>query len=196
MGALLLLLSMASWAQVPDSIEEQTPRYEYPFHGEEADVPFVATPREAVDSMLSMADVAEDDVVYDLGSGDGRIPIMAARKYGARGVGIEIKPDLVDIARQNAKDAGVADRVRFRQGDFFEEEISEATVVTLYLLPSVNLKLRTRLLRDLEPGTRVVSYDFHMEEWTPEATREYGDRLLYLWRIPEQTPDFADPEEE
>lgn len=195
-GVLLLALSTVSWAQVPDTMEGQAPRYQFPFEGEQADVPFVATPREAVDSMLSMANVGEDDIVYDLGSGDGRIPIMAAQKYGARGVGVEIKSDLVELARQNAKDVGVADQVRFRQGNFFDEEISEATVVTLYLLPSVNLKLRSKLLRDLEPGTRVVSYDFHMEEWTPDATKEYGDRLLYLWRIPEQTPDFVDPDEE
>lgn len=192
MGVLLLLFSMASWAQVPDTVEGEPPQYRFPFQDEQADVPFVATPREAVDSMLSMANVGEDDIVYDLGSGDGRIPIMAARQYGARGVGIEIKSDLVELARQNAKDVGVADRVHFRQGNFFDEEISEATVVTLYLLPSVNVELRSKLLRDLEPGTRVVSYDFHMEEWTPDETREYGDRLLYLWRIPEQLPDFVD----
>ncbi|HKL87527.1 MAG TPA: methyltransferase domain-containing protein, partial [Salinibacter sp.] len=111
----------------------------------EADVPFVESPQPIVDKMLELANVTEDDVVYDLGSGDGRIAITAARTYGAKGVGIEIKPRLVKKARQNARDAGVSDRVTFRQGDLFDADIGEATVVTLYLLPSVNAKLRPKL---------------------------------------------------
>jgi len=159
----------------------------------ESDVPFVESPQPVVDRMLEVANVGEDDVVYDLGSGDGRIPITAARDYGARGVGIEIKPDLVERARENAQDAGVGDRVEFREGDLFEADISDATVVTLYLLPSVNLELRPKLFRQLEPGTRVVSHDFDMDEWEPDTTVESSDGdTIYRWRIPEEIPPFVD----
>jgi SAM-dependent methyltransferase len=157
----------------------------------EADVPFVESPQPIVDKMLELAEVTEDDVVYDLGSGDGRIPIAAARDYGARGVGIEIKPRLVEKARQNAKEAGVDDRVAFRQGDLFEADISEATVVTLYLLPSVNAKLRPKLFRELAPGTRVVSHDFDMNEWDPDTTWKSAGETVYRWTIPEETPPFV-----
>jgi len=159
----------------------------------ESDVPFVESPQPVVDRMLEVANVNEDDVVYDLGSGDGRIPITAARDYGARGVGIEIKPDLVKRARKNARDAGVSDRVEFRQGDLFEADISDATVVTLYLLPSVNLELRPKLFRQLEPGTRIVSHDFDMDEWEPDTTVEASDSdTVYRWVIPEEIPSFVD----
>ena len=159
----------------------------------ESDVPFVESPQPVVDRMLEVANVGEDDVVYDLGSGDGRIPITAARDYGARGVGIEIKPDLVRRARENARDAGVNDRVEFREGDLFEADISEATVVTLYLLPSVNLELRPKLFRQLEPGTRIVSHDFDMDEWEPDTTVESSEGdTIYRWVIPEEIPSFVD----
>lgn len=154
------------------------------------DVPYVTTPAAVVDSMLMLADVTRHDVVYDLGSGDGRIPIRAAQKYGARGVGIEIRPDLVEQARQSAREAGVADRVAFRQGDLFEADLSGATVVTLYLLPAVNVDLRPKLLRELQPGARVVSRNFDMGSWTPDRTVEVGGNTLYLWRIPEAPPRF------
>jgi len=190
LGAVLAILPAVSLGQEPDT-SSTVLKYRYKTQSEEAAVPFVSTPRPVVDSMLSMAGVGEGDVVYDLGSGDGRIPIRAAKKYGARGVGIEIKGHLVDSARANAREAGVADRVEFRQGDLFEADIGDATVVMLYLLPSVNLKLRSKLFRELQPGTRVVSHDFHMEEWTPDATKELGSKLLYLWRISEETPDFV-----
>jgi SAM-dependent methyltransferase len=160
--------------------------------GPEGDVPFVETPKRTVDQMLELADVSDEDVVYDLGSGDGRIVIAAARKYGARGVGIEIKPPLVERARKNAAKAGVSDRVAFRQGDLFEADISEATVVTLYLLPSVNEKLRPKLFRELTPGTRVVSHDFDMNEWTPDTTWASGGETVFLWTIPEETPSFIE----
>jgi SAM-dependent methyltransferase len=160
-----------------------------------ADVPYVSTPAPVVDAMLALAEVAADDTVYDLGSGDGRIPIRAATAYGARGVGIEIRPDLVREARQRAEEAGVADRVTFRRGDLFEADIAEATVVTLYLLPAVNVALRPKLLRELRPGTRVVSRDFGMREWTPERTIEAEGATLYLWRIPNTPPPFANAEE-
>lgn len=161
----------------------------------DSDVPFVESPQAVVDQMLDLANVDEDDVVYDLGSGDGRIPITAAKKYGARGVGIEIKPHLVEKARKNAEENGVADRVEFRQGDLFEADISEATVVSIYLLPTVNLELRPKLFRELEPGTRVVSHDFNMSEWDPDTTWEEGSDTVYLWTIPEEPPSFVDIEE-
>jgi len=157
----------------------------------QSDVPYVRTPQGIVDTMLSVANVTADDVVYDLGSGDGRIPIKAARTYGARAVGIEIKSDLVEEARINAQEAGVSDLVTFRQGDLFKTDISEATVVTLYLVPSVNLRLRPKLFRELEPGTRVVSHDFDMEEWAPDTTVQSGNDVVYRWTIPEDPPDFV-----
>jgi len=152
------------------------------------DVPFVRTPQALVDRMLQLADVDQDDVVYDLGSGDGRIPITAAQLFGARGVGIEIQPDLVLEARRNAEQAGVADLVEFRQGDLFEADLSDATVVTLYLLPDVNDRLRPKLLEELEPGTRVVSHGFDMDGWTPDDVVETQDTFLFLWTVPETLP--------
>jgi SAM-dependent methyltransferase len=148
------------------------------------DVIFVPTPNEIVDTMLKMAGVGKNDTVYDLGCGDGRIVITAAQKYGARGVGIDIDPDRVAEATENVKKAGVADRVRIVRGDLFEADIRSATVVTLYLLTDLNLKLRPKLLRDLKPGTRVVSHAFSMGDWSPERTAEVQGTHVYLWRIP------------
>jgi len=159
-----------------------------------SDVPFVESPQPIVNKMLELAKVDEDDVVYDLGSGDGRIVISAAKDFGANGVGVEIKPELVAKAQANAKKAGVADRVEFRQGDLFEADISEATVVTLYLLPSVNMKLRPKLFQELSPGTRVVSHDFDMNEWQPDTTWESGGETVHRWTIPEEPPAFVDLE--
>jgi len=159
------------------------------------DVPFVESPQPVVTKMLELANVSKDDVVYDLGSGDGRIVISAATQHGARGVGIEIKPSLVKKARTNATEAGVADRVEFRQGDLFKADISEATVVTLYLLPSVNTKLRPKLFRELAPGTRVVSHDFDMDEWEPDTTWKSGGETVYRWTIPDEPPAFVDVNE-
>lgn len=156
-----------------------------------SDVPFVESPQSVVDKMLEIANVSEDDVLYDLGSGDGRIPITAAETYGARGVGIELKPHLVEKARKNAKQAGVSDLVEFRQGDLFEADISEATVVSLYLLPTVNLELRPKLFEELDPGTRIVSHDFDMDEWEPDTTWDSNGDTIYLWTIPEETPSFV-----
>lgn len=160
----------------------------------EADVPFVVTPQTTVDSILALANVSSDDVVYDLGSGDGRIPITAAEEYGARGVGIEIKPELVQRARENAKISGVSDKVEFRQQDIFEADFSEATVVTMYLFPEVNIKLRPMLFEQLDPGTRVVSHSFDMDEWVPDTTIRVNGDVLYLWTIPEETPEFVKTE--
>lgn len=156
---------------------------------QESDVPYVPTPEPVVDRMLELSDVDETDVVYDLGSGDGRIVIRAARRYGARGVGIEIDPDRVEEARKNAREAGVSDLVEFRQGDLFEADLSEATVVTLYLLPSVNQELRPKLFEELAPGTPVVSHDFDMGQWTPDRTVDLEGDTVYLWTIPENPPD-------
>ena len=153
------------------------------------DVPYVPTSMNVVDRMLELAEVTEDDIVYDLGSGDGRIVIRAAEKYGAQGVGIEIDGDLVEEARQNADSAGVADRVAFRQGDLFDADISEATVVTLYLLPTINLRLRPKLFEELAPGTRVVSHDFDMDEWEHEQRVEVGNSAIYFWTIPDEVPE-------
>jgi|SRR5262245_39823966 len=151
------------------------------------DVVYVPTPQAVVDAMLDGAAVNSRDVVYDLGSGDGRIVITAARKYGARGVGIEIDPALVAQATKNAAAAGVSDHVRFVTGNLFTTDISEATVVTLYLLQSINERLRPKLVRELKPGTRVVSHVFNMgPEWPPERTVSVGASRVFFWTIPER----------
>ena len=154
----------------------------------EPDVPYVPTPQPVVNRMLELANVDEDDFVYDLGSGDGRIVITAAEKYGARGIGIDIDPERIKEARKNAKEAGVTDLVEFRQQDLFQTDLTKATVVTLYLLPDINIKLRPKLLKELEPGTPVVSHDFDMDEWEPDTTVEMGTDVVYLWHIPEEIP--------
>ena len=153
------------------------------------DVPYVPTPPEVVDAMLRMAKVTKDDVIYDLGSGDGRIVIAAAKKYGATGVGIDINPTLVAEARENAEKEGVADKVTFIEGDLFKQDLSKATVVTLYLLSSVNLKLRPTLL-DLKPGTRIVSHAFDMGDWRPDKTEYVGGRAVHFWTVPATKPDL------
>ena len=149
------------------------------------DVIFVPTPNEIVDTMLKMAGVTKKDTVYDLGCGDGRIVIAAAQKYGARGVGIDIDPDRVQEATENVNKAGVQKLVKILRGDLFEADISEATVVTLYLLTELNRKVRPKLIRDLRPGTRVVSHAFSMgDDWKPERTAEVNGTMVYLWRVP------------
>jgi SAM-dependent methyltransferase len=152
------------------------------------DVPFVPTPPEVVEQMLKLANVHKGDVVYDLGCGDGRIVIMAAEKFGATATGVDIDPERIKEANENAEKAGVKDKVRFIQGDLFTAEIKPATVVTLYLLPSVNEKLKPRLLSELKAGTRVVSHSFDMGDWKPDKTVEVNGRRLYLWIIPERHP--------
>ena len=150
------------------------------------DVIFVPTPQEVVDAMLKLANVSASDLVYDLGSGDGRIPITAARTYGARGVGIDIDPQRIEEAMENLKTAGVADKVRFLNQDLFETDISEATVVSLYLLPSLNLKVLPKLNAELKPGTRVVSHAFDMGDIKPQQTQNVEGRTIYLWTVPIQ----------
>ncbi|HVQ64472.1 MAG TPA: class I SAM-dependent methyltransferase [Terriglobia bacterium] len=149
------------------------------------DVVYVPTPQEVVDAMLELAQVKSTDVIYDLGSGDGRIPITAAQKYGARGVGIDINPERTKEANDNLKKANVGDKVKFLTADLFETNISEATVITLYLLPTLNEKLRPKLFRELKPGTRVVSHAFSMgDAWPPEKTLNVNGRNVYFWTIP------------
>lgn len=158
----------------------------------EPDVPYLPTTEQAVDAMLKLAAVTSSDVVYDLGCGDGRIVIAAAKNFGARGVGIDINPQRIAEANANAKKAGVQDKVRFVEDDLFTADIHDATVVTLFLLSSVNQKLRPKLLSDLKPGTRIVSNTFEMGDWKPdrEATVESADkgayfsRKLLLWTVP------------
>jgi SAM-dependent methyltransferase len=157
------------------------------------DVPFVVTPDHVTRAMLELADVKPGDFVIDLGSGDGRIVIVAARHFGARGLGVEIVPDLVAHSRDNARRAGVADRVEFRVQDLFETDLAPATVVTMYLLPEVNLRLRPRL-QALKPGTRIVSHDWDLGDWKPDRVvtidvpnKPYGlEKVsrLYLWTVP------------
>jgi SAM-dependent methyltransferase len=148
------------------------------------DVIFVPTAFETVIAMLKLAEVSNKDMVYDLGCGDGRFVVTAAQQFGARGVGVDIDPERIKEARELAKRTGAADKVRFIEGDLFETDISEATVVTLYLLTRLNLKLRPKLMKELQPGTRIVSHAFDMGDWQPEKTSNVGGSSIYLWRIP------------
>jgi len=149
------------------------------------DVIFVPTPHEVVEDMLRLVDVRKGDVLYDLGSGDGRIPIAAAKMYGVRAVGIDIDPARIAEAQDNAKRAGVTHLVEFRQADLFQSDFREATVVTLYLLPELNVKLRPRLWAELKPGTRIVSHQFDMGDWKADKKLESSGRVIYFWTIPD-----------
>ena len=152
------------------------------------DVPYVPTKEPIVDRMLQMAKVKPGDVLYDLGCGDGRIVITAAKRFGIRGVGIDIDPQRIAEAQDNARKAGVADRVKFIEGDLFDADIRDATVMTLYLLPDVNLRLRPKLLSDLKPGTRIVSHNYDMGDWKPAKSLTVklpdGDHYVYFWVVP------------
>jgi SAM-dependent methyltransferase len=181
-----VLLALFSAALV--SAQEATP-------ARQPDVPYVPTTEEAVQEMLKLAGVKKTDIVYDLGCGDGRIVIAAAKNHGARGVGIDINPIRISEAKENARKAGVENLVRFEENDLFEADFREATVVTLFLLPNVNLKLRPRLVEELKPGTRIVSNTFDMGDWKPEKEISVGgpededaylSRTLYLWTVPER----------
>jgi SAM-dependent methyltransferase len=148
------------------------------------DIHYVPTPMEVVDAMLTGAAVTGSDLVYDLGSGDGRIVIEAARRFGARGVGIELDPMLVKRARENARKAGVEDRVSFMQADLFKTDLSKASVVTLYLSPSINLRLESKLRRELKPGSRIVSHRFPIGTWMPEREVTVGSNHVLFWTVP------------
>jgi ribosomal protein L11 methylase PrmA len=152
----------------------------------EPDVPFVPTPQEVVDEMLKLGNVHKGDVLYDLGCGDGRIVISAAQQYGVEAYGVDIDPQRIEESKENAAKAGVTDKVKFIEGDLFDTDIGKASVVTLYLLHSVNLKLRPKLMKELKPGSRVVSNTFNMDDWEPVKKIDVNGRILYLWVIPEK----------
>ena len=168
---LLLLVSAALLAQKP--VEPV-----------QINAPYVATRDHIVSAMLRLAAVTSSDVVYDLGCGDGRIVIAAAKELGTRGVGVDINPTRIQEARANARTAGVEPLVKFDVKDLFDTDIRSATVVMLYLLPDINLRLRPKLLSDLKPGTRVVSHDFGMGDWKPDKEEIVDGSHLYLWTIP------------
>jgi SAM-dependent methyltransferase len=176
-AALLAVISLVCIVSVAHAqVTEQPPR--------SLDVPYVPTPQPVVNKMLDLAKVKQGDVLYDLGCGDGRIVITAVKERGARGVGIDLNPQRIAEAKINAKEAKVADKVKFMVGDLFTADFSEATVVTLYLLPSVNVKLRPQLWKQLKVGTRVVSHAFDMgPEWPPEKTETVGGTTVYYWTI-------------
>jgi SAM-dependent methyltransferase len=169
-------------AAIQDPGHSQTPQ---PKPLRQPDIFFVPTLESVADQMLKLAGITRADVVYDLGSGDGRILMLAAQKYGARCVGIELDPRLVDLSRGVAREAKVDDRVSFIEGDLFEADISEATIVTIYLSTTVNARLEPKLRQELRPGARVVSHQFPVGRWAPERTERADDgTLLYLWTIP------------
>ena len=147
------------------------------------DVPYVPTSQATVDEMLRMANVTAKDYVVDLGSGDGRIVISAA-KLGATAMGVDINPQRIKESHENAKAAGVTDKVKFFQQDLFQTKFSDATVLTMYLLPSVNLRLRPTILNEMKPGTRVVSHDFDMGDWKPDQQKDLGSDQVYFWIVP------------
>jgi len=188
--SILLLVALSAGAQ---TVVQQAPSAAPQKELRAPDVIFVPTPEEVVDAMLKVAKVGKGDVLYDLGSGDGRIPITAAKKYGiARGIGIDINPERIKEANENLAAAGVGDRVRFLNADLFESNLSDATVVTLYLLPRLNLKLLPKLLDELKPGTRIVSHAFDMGSWKPEKTLNIDGRSVYFWTIPAPgTPSYS-----
>lgn len=176
--SILLFLSQSS----------QGAQIQYQEEPKKLDVPYVPTPQKVVEGMLRLAEVGKNDLVYDLGCGDGRIVIAAAQKFGAHAIGIDIDPDRIKEAKENAAQAGVKDLVQFIQDDLFSADIHRATVVTLYLLTSVNLKLRPKLLHVLKPGTRIVSHDFSMEEWQPDKSTVVVDNedshKVFFWVVP------------
>ena len=150
------------------------------------DVIYVPTPQPVVEAMLQVANVTSKDVVYDLGCGDGRIPVTAARKYGAHGVCFDIDPERIKEANANVATNKVGNLVKVVQGDLFEQDLSGASVVTLYLLPSLNVKLMPKLMKELKPGTRVVSHAFDMGDWKPEKELDVEGRKVYYWTIPKK----------
>jgi protein-L-isoaspartate O-methyltransferase len=195
-GTLLLL------AAGPPAATAQLPGTSPTADTTDKDVPYVPTAPSVVTRMLEVADVSETDVVYDLGSGDGRIPIAAAEQFGARAFGVEIDSGLVAKARAGAREAGVEDLVTFRRGDLFNVDLHDATVVTLYLWPEINVRLRPKLLRQLDPGDRIVSHDFRMGDWEPDRVVDAGqgntgEETIYLWVVPEEVPaDLLDISDE
>lgn len=181
-----LLMFAAALALAPGaSIAQDAAKQDYaPSVGQEGkDVIWVPTPQALVERMLQMAKTTPSDYVVDLGSGDGRTVITAAKKYGVRALGVEYNPDMVELSKRNAEKEGVADRAQFMRGDIFQTDFSQATVLTLYLLPSLNLKLRPTIL-NMKPGTRVVSHAFSMDDWQADQTESVEGRTAYLWIVP------------
>jgi len=178
-AALLAAALFAGGAHTAQPAETYTPSV-----GQEGkDVIWVPTPQALVERMLTVAKVTPGDFVVDLGSGDGRTVITAAKKFGARALGLEFNPDMVALSKRNAEKEGVADRAQFQRADIFAADFSNATVVTMYLLPSLNLKLRPIILA-MNPGTRVVSHAFTMDDWGPDQTENVEGRTAYLWIVP------------
>ncbi len=184
LGLAVVFILLGTWAGSAAAQEQSAPP-------RRPDVIYVPTHQDAVNAMLKLAAVTKDDVVYDLGCGDGRIPVTAARDFGARAVGVDIDPQRIAEARANVRANNVGDTVKILEGDLFQTPIGEATVVTLYLLPSLNEKLMPKLLSELKPGSRVVSHSFKMgaSDWEPEQTVEVPcsdgiTRTIYLWTIP------------
>lgn len=150
------------------------------------DVPYVPTPMDVVEAMLDLAKVTKKDVLYDLGCGDGRIVVTAAEKFGTKGIGVDIDPRRIEEANANAKEKGVEKKVMFHEGNLFDFDFSKASVLTLYLLPDVNLQLKPKILAEMKPGSRVVSHAFDMGEWKPDKQISVGGRTVYLWIVPEK----------
>lgn len=150
------------------------------------DVPYVPTPQKVVEGMLELASVNKGDVVYDLGCGDGRIVITAAKEFGATGIGVDLNPERIEEANENAREAKVQDKVTFFEGDLFKFDFSKADVLTLYLLPDVNLKLKPKIQSEMKPGSRVVSHAFDMGDWMPDKKINVDGKTIYLWIIPEK----------
>jgi SAM-dependent methyltransferase len=173
--AIVAVLAPAARAEMPQVVERVA----------SVNAPYVTTPPEIVDRLLSLAGVSGKDTVYDLGCGDGRIVIAAAMKYGARGVGIDIDPQRIREARENARRAGVSKLVEFRQQDLFDADVRDATVVTIYLLPGLHAALRPKLLEELRPGARIVSHSFPMGPWKAEREVEFQGYRLFRWTVPE-----------
>ena len=183
----LIAASIVAIATFNPTLQAQTETREFkPVVGQEGkDVIWVPTPQSLVERMLEMAKTTPQDYVVDLGSGDGRTVITAAKKYGVNALGVEFNPDMVELSRRNAEQEGVADRAKFIQGDIFQTDFSSATVLTLYLLPALNVKLRPTILR-MKPGTRVVSHAFSMDDWQPDQIETVEGRTAYLWIVPAQ----------
>jgi precorrin-6B methylase 2 len=184
-ASILLVFALSAGAQPTAQQVPQAPAAAPEKQLRVPDVVFVPTPQVVVDAMLKVAKVRKGDVLYDLGSGDGRIPITAAKKYGiTRGVGIDINPERIKEAQENLAKAGVGERVRFINADLFTSDLSDATVITLYLLPELNLKLLPKLLKELKPGTRIVSHAFDMGTWKPKQALSVSGSTVYFWTIP------------
>jgi len=181
--SLLILLSGFLCAAILSGAAPAAPAAQE-YQSRHPEVPYVPTSPELVEQMLKLAQVKSTDTVYDLGCGDGRIVIMAAEKFGAKGVGVDINPERIKEANENAQKAGVTKQVKFVEDNLFNADIHSATVVTLYLLPDVNMRLRPKLLKELKPGTRVVSHSFDMGDWKPDKQIDVDGSTLYLWTIP------------